>query len=225
LIKNRAIDPRLQQAFFESLGDEAYRSEMMPRSPTDDEFYDYLVRMFEIANQFFRYSSTRNTPFKVHALLAKKWIKENPIREIIEQNINYRKEKGGNAEPNTVINDIVDIINNELRFNYLSYIQCMFDILKHYLGQQEGFDQNRFQAPEFRLPNYLELGMNRTGAILYHNIGFSRGTAIKLNSMVNADRCKTPKEIREYVRQAIKKGQTREDYILEFEYKQLGFIE
>jgi hypothetical protein len=113
-------------------------------------------------------------------VLAAKWIREDPLREMINDSIKYNSDKGNTVDVNEIILNLIKDLNSEIRFHYVKIVKCFCDLLQFEI-QRRGISELQLKYSDFGLPNYLELGMFQRGTIELHNLGLSRTSAIVVN--------------------------------------------
>jgi hypothetical protein len=184
LKKNKSIDIRLQEDFFAWLShlERVELEEIIPRQPLfyDGDFYSLLKNIFRICDKHFTLSN-RGKSYRYYAVIACQWAQEHFLRDMILSTIDYNERNKKETDVNKIIRDLVDSLNNEVRFHYVRATKCYCDLL-HFELQRRSINEDELSPyMDFRLPNYLELGLSNIGSMQFHNTGLSRTTSIELN--------------------------------------------
>ncbi len=182
LQKNSSIDPRKLQNlldYFEK------NDPIIPSKPTDSFFYDNLQDLYGFINDFF-YGTTSKS-YKYHTFLTYNWIKNNSLKEIIRLRQEFLERENGTVMTPEMINkeieNIFDLLNNKIRFDYQHYLKCYIDILLYY------YESCHYDAKLIcdNLPIYIEFGSYKKNVILLQSIGLSRSTSILIDSVSKTD--------------------------------------
>jgi superfamily II DNA/RNA helicase len=182
LKKNKAIDIRLQERFalWLSQRDRHYLEQIIPRQPFfSGNLYELIRDIFEICDQFFTLSD-RGSRYRYYAVIATQWVQEKFLRDMIIKTINYQESEDQKNDVNKIIRDLVRSLNNEVRFHYVRSTKCYCDLMQFEL-ERRSIEAELPSYTDFRLPNYLELGLSNEGAMNFHSMGLSRITSIELN--------------------------------------------
>ena len=184
LDKNITISPYRQQTMLDLLEREIENDGariLIPLHPLSHNAYTSLLRVFRNVHRYFEQRTTES--YRYFAMLAVKWMRGDPYREIIEGAYRYKKghmKYGRDPSVATVIRNVMEDIEQNLRFRYLNYTSCYIDLLKEALiktGNSSYVD---------RIPNiplFLEFGASSTTMVSLMGIGLSRTTAHLLSSM------------------------------------------
>lgn len=186
LKKNKSIDVRLQQTFLNTLGnlDIERLLILIPRHPFSPGSYEVLQNIFSNTEQYFVHTN-RGERYKYHTLIASKWIRENSLKEMIQDALQFERQKNNKPNVNKIIRDLVKTLNDEIRFHYVKNTKCFCDLLQWEL-QNRGISEEDYPSyADFYLPNYLELGMANPGTINLHNLGLSRTASIVVSNVCN----------------------------------------
>lgn len=182
LKKNKGIDFRLQRNFVSYLAnlEDDDLLDLVPRHPFSSDSYDLLVETFRLCDQYLSLEN-RGERYRYFAVIAHKWIREQALREMIRDSIEYNEREGRDVDVNKVIRDLVTALNNDVRFYYVRCVQCYCDLVLAEIEDRGIGDEFWPLSADFGLPNYLELGMSNTGTIQIHNYGISRTSSIEIS--------------------------------------------
>jgi hypothetical protein len=109
------------------------------------------------------------------ATMLLKWMQGTPIPELIDDRARFQK-----AAINTHIRATLDLVEKELRFNYVRAFGCYNAILSHVFTATDLSELTK-SIPSISL--YLEVGASDKTMISFIAIGLSRMTAKRLNSL------------------------------------------
>lgn len=170
IIKNKMIDPRLQNELYLKL--KKLETLTLPCHPTSSEFYDRLEKIISIVDNVFK----RGYSTKYLSFLANIWVKEKTLGEIITGQINYFNNKTGEAvdkdQINKIIDNIIRDIGDKLQFEICRDIGCYIDILDYVLqekGVRTSFDD---------LGYFIEMGAYKKTTLTLLNNGLPRTIAL-----------------------------------------------
>ncbi len=171
VLRNETIDPRLQHDLFEKLMN--CRDPPTPKHhPNDNEFYSDLVQILSLTNDCFK-RGLSEPQIKRIAVLATKWIREEGLGEIINEQIRRdpkcKDGKISKSDVNKIIRDTIETISKDIEFKIYRDVSCYMDILAYVLmkrGIQTGYIST--------LPYYIELGASKLSTITLVNMGVPR---------------------------------------------------
>lgn len=183
ILKNRAIDPRLQHDLYVHLKNCSKR--ILPPHPTSNNFENDLKLIFELISIYLLKDKTDY--YKHCTYIAKLWLKQSPYKRILEKNLWYRetrvlKRTLLKKEINYIIDDLDKTLERQLKFNYTKSLQCYCDIIELILLEEK-------QPLDFckNLAYFLEAGAYDPKILLLMNVGLSRNNAISLSSVIDND--------------------------------------
>ena len=184
LRRNKSIDFRRQQRFFEYLThlSEDSLKEIVPRQPFAPNFYEFLITAYRIIEEYFA-TEKRGEMYKYFANISNRWIKEEPLHDMILEAVDFKKRRQKmKVDINEIIRELIKDLNDDIRFFYVKTSKCYCDLLSFEFERRK-INLDDYYYKDFGLPNYLELGMHKSGTILLHNIGLSRTTSIVVNNI------------------------------------------
>lgn len=186
ILKNRSIDPRLQDRLYKYL--KKIDSPTVPKHPSSGDFYSDLIKIIPILNESFNktdYERYNN----YHALIANWWASEKTLREIIDERIDYLKDNKNN-EPNEdninkEIENIFEIINKKIKYELCRDINCYIDILNYILKEDDASGSKQ------HIGYYIEMGAYNANTLLLLGNGIPRTLAILISNRL-------PKDLKDY---------------------------
>lgn len=174
--KNYSIHPLRLHELYRYLNQFVDVSLFMPLDPNTVGANIRIREIFQIINK--KLLLIDNNSYKLHAQFAYKWLHDEPLNNIIDNRHTYIIQ---NIDPNQKINktirDVLEVIENELRFNYVVLTGAYIDILKYILKQR---NQPIDYIPN--IPLFLECGTANPLVINLISLGLSRLTSIKLKN-------------------------------------------
>ncbi len=181
--KNSSINPLIQQKLFDVLKTERIP---LPTYPFSPYFSSRLKQIFQYIDIFFREFNLNNQTYTFTAPIAEQWIRGKKVSELIQYKMNNPKY---NAIPknkefvNKQIEELFDVLDKQIRFDYQKYLKCYIDILSHY------YEISGFEDPQFceELPLFIEFGSYNRNAITLQSIGLSRFSALSITELLNRD--------------------------------------
>ena len=153
---------------------------VIPKYPRDSKSYNsYLACIKRCHGAILKYPKADNS-HKYFALIARRWMLGEPLPQIIDASFRYKKDKGRNPNIATVIREILDEIEQYLRFKYVRLFSCYNAVLEQVL-RDNGLEELVRSIPA--IPMYLEVGACSPSMISFMGLGLSRYTAAKLQSI------------------------------------------
>ncbi|MCS3444983.1 MULTISPECIES: DEAD/DEAH box helicase [Bradyrhizobium] len=147
----------------------------LPAHPREGTAFDSYVRVLELVHRTILPKTNSQKQNRFFAVMLLKWMQGTPIPELIDDRARYQE-----ASINTHIRATLDLVEKELRFNYVGAFGCYSAILAHVFSSV-GFDDLAASIPSLAL--YLEVGASDRTMISFVALGISRMTAKRLNSL------------------------------------------
>lgn len=169
--KHYSFHPLRLQKLYETLQSKNSLEELIPKKAYQKDVNNNLKSIFKLidSNLF----NKSNNQYKFFAFFASCWIRDEPISEII------LKRDDKNKKINDIIREALEIIEKEIRYNYVIATHAYLDILKFVL-----YEKNRHSEVDMipNLPLYLECGTSDKMVLNLISLGLSRLTSIKLKN-------------------------------------------
>lgn len=153
--------------------------ELLPPDISSGNVYFPLVTLIENMYTCLQSNSRAGKRAKYLAILILNWTRGLPLREIIAKALKHEKENGLNKSLQTVIRDLLNDINNFVRFEFLRDINCYCEVLKAFYIAKDQIELVD-QVPDFS--KSLELGVGTITQASLLSLGFSRTSAIEISS-------------------------------------------
>lgn len=144
-------------------------SQLMPRHPRDDDAWATLSEVFKVCHRKLLSLDAPRLHLRM-AAIAIKWMRGDPIPEIVDEN--HRRSKGTDLAAS--IRETLKDIEQEIRFKYLRLTTCYNAVLGHVL-RESGHGELVSSIPN--LPSYLEVGAADPTMVSFVGLGISRVTA------------------------------------------------
>lgn len=177
ILRNRSIDPRLQNELYNLLV--KMDTPPIPKHPSSGEFYLSLKDIIPILNKSFKKDSYEKYN-NYHVLIADWWTSEKTLFEIIEDRINYLEQKRNVITTQETINHeiegIFEIINKKMKYELSRDMCCYIDILNYIIDNKD----EKAKAIE-SISYYIEMGANKQTTLTLLNNGIPRIIAILLS--------------------------------------------
>lgn len=187
LERNLTISPYRQQQMYDYLFSEITQENfdiLIPKHPNTEwetvryNFEHIIKKMHEI------FEGVTHKTYKYFAPLALLWIRGLSLSSMIDNSFTFKKAKAlreGKKAPsiNSVIREVMDNIENDIRFRYVKFFSCYIDLLKEAFKNSNKINYiERVPA----IPLFLELGASSETMINFISLGLSRTTASILSS-------------------------------------------
>jgi len=181
--RNPGISPLAQQALFDYFGDKINQiEELIPVYPNDTNAFDEYTKLVgRIGKTISHYPPALNTS---RSVLLIYWMTGKPlsflIRKSYESYQNNPKYKDAKTLP-VVIREVMDNVENFVRFRFAKDSSCYIDILRYFLELHNRQDLLE-NIPQLSL--WLEFGVSQKTHLSLLTLGLSRNTVIELTSYI-----------------------------------------
>jgi hypothetical protein len=184
ILNNLSIDPRLQNSLYLKL------SEMsIPPTPlhpfTGRGFSDSVKSILTLTNNYFQRGWSKEQ-IGMFNIFACEWASEKSLGEMINRQINYKAKKNKGPltkkQVNYVIDEVIKLVNNTVRFEIHRDIAAYINILS-FINQERELDLNMDEKVGY----YLELGASTPTTITMINNGLPRTSALILKKYLSSD--------------------------------------
>lgn len=175
---NVSVSPFRQQRMLAYIKENLQTGEhkkLVPPHPQNPDSYQGYVRLFSRYEKYFDGRVKPTGSPKYLAVIALEWMRGAGYPRIIEESI----KRNPNKTLPTIIRELMDTIENKLRFRAVQQTQCYIDLLRHALATNN-LEQLGSSIPS--IPLYLELGACSGTMVNLIGIGLSRTTASLLNN-------------------------------------------
>lgn len=153
---------------------------VIPKHPLADNAYKSLATAFKRCHGAILKLPRQDDSHWYFATIALRWMKGNPLPQIIDAAYDYKRKKNLNPNIATVIRDTLSDIENRLRFRYVRLMSCYTTVLQYALVESNNSD-HLGRIPAY--PLYLEVGACNATMVSFMSIGLSRFTANKLRTV------------------------------------------
>lgn len=183
--RNPGISPIVLQKIFEYFKNYTKEVEnLIPAYPEDDNSKESYLRL---VNRIDRIMSdepnVKRAAYKSSLVLN--WMKGRPLSLLIQDSINYYKRVKSPKSLDTICREVMEEIENFVRFRFVKDTNCYIDILKYYLKQ---IDRTELIDTIPDLSMWLEFGVCEETQISLLILGFSRQAAIDITELIpNSD--------------------------------------
>lgn len=196
ILRNPSIDPRLQYDLYDYL--RKPNNIVFPPAPAYENFYQDLEKIFDLLRKYI-FKDKSEQAIKFYAFVANGWILQRSYKAIIENRIRYLKGQPGKKsldKPaiNKIIDDIDEILESTLKFEFTRGLRCYCDIVK-YIAERRGL----IEPFSMDLPDYLETGAYDEKVFLLLDLGLSRNSAISISHKMS-DNVRTSASAIEWLR-------------------------
>lgn len=193
-VRNSTVLPATLERLYVVLLSETDLDQWIPPPPYDEQFYNALLRIFELlqveveARQGLRYS--------FEASLALKWIRQWTLRRIIEARLEWQRTHNRPAKPELAIRDIIRSVERRMRFDLVRNLRAFHDVLQAVLvAKGRPADAENLRP----LYLYVECGGYEMSLLSLMALGFSRTSALVLLRTLNLPRDLSPEQCRDRV--------------------------
>lgn len=179
--RNPGISPIVLQKIFEYFKNYTKEVEnLIPAYPEDDNSKDSYLRLVNRIDMII--SGEPNVKRAAYqSSLVLNWMKGRPLSLLIQDSINYYKRVKSVKSIDTICREVMEEIENFVRFRFVKDTNCYIDILKYYLKQ---IDRTELIDTIPDLSMWLEFGVCEETQISLLILGFSRQAAIDITDLI-----------------------------------------
>lgn len=176
LKKNPTISVYRQQRLYDEIEKAIIENKIQAMLPVYPMQGDAWPNLDSIINTLHRVlQDKQDNAHRFFATLALQWIRGENYPKMIDEYFKYQKKsreaRGEKYELKTAIRDLLDEVDDGLRFKYVRFISCYLNLMRHAL-EAKGMEGTASAIPPLDL--YLELGACERTAISLQAIGISR---------------------------------------------------
>ncbi|MFC2105137.1 DEAD/DEAH box helicase [Candidatus Bipolaricaulota bacterium] len=178
LQRNSGIVPFRLEELYQSMREKPHLASWYPMVPRarDQESYESLKRIFRILER--RLAHSPGQSYKFDTWLATQWIRNRPLREIIEKRLNHARKSTPKVRPSSVIRRVIDDIESRIRYRAVKHFKAYCDIL--WLVAKERNRDAKLPPGVRHFYLFLECGASDEGVLNLIGLGLSRTTALLL---------------------------------------------
>ena len=176
LKKNPGISPLAQQALFDYFNSHIDTiEELIPVYPNDRNAFDEYTKLVDLIGKTIScYPAELNAS---RAILLINWMSGKPLSYLIDRSFRSYQKNGYNKPLPVVIREVMDNVENFVRFKFAKDSSCYVDILRYVLeinGKQDLIEN----IPQLSL--WLEFGVSQKTHLSLLALGLSRNTVLEL---------------------------------------------
>lgn len=199
LLASPTVSVHRQQSLYERLEASLKRNGpayIIPKHPRDSDAYNSYAAVFcRCHGSILKYPKSDRS-HRFFALIALRWMRGEPLPQIIDASYDYQLRIGQSPNIASVIRTTLSQIERDLRFKYVRLMSCYNAVLELLL-KNRGMGELASSIPA--LPMYLELGACSPTMISFMGLGLSRFTASRISSLARRDNMSQP-EARQWIR-------------------------
>lgn len=154
----------------------------VPVYPEDDNaVQEYIKLVGRIGKTLAEYS-----PFLNHSrsILLVNWMSGKPLAYLIQASIKYYEKDGKNPQNKklpAIIREVMDNVENYVRFRFAKDSSCYIDILRYVL-EKNGRSDLLSRLPQLNL--WLEFGVSQKTHLSLLSLGLTRNTVVELTTYI-----------------------------------------
>jgi hypothetical protein len=183
LLASPTVSIHRQQSLYGRIRDGIRRkgpAYVIPKFPLDSgAYFSYVAAIKRCHDEVMKYPRAERS-HSYYALVALRWMKGDPLPQIIDASFEYKRKRGNNPSIATVIRDSLNEIERDLRFKYVRLFSCYNAVLELVLRD---LNMSELVASIPSIPMYLEVGACSPTMISFMGLGLSRYTAGKLREL------------------------------------------
>ena len=171
--KHYTIHPKRLQKLYDFFQTQNNLREWVPQKAFQPDVNKHLKKIFKTIDVTLL--NRKNNQYKLYAVFASSWLHNKPLKEIIVKH----KQHNNTEDINKAIREVLDIIEDQIRYVYVVNTHAYIDILKIVISERNpDFDFDTIP----NLPLYLECGTSDPTILNLISLGLSRLTSIKLKN-------------------------------------------
>ncbi|GAB5458318.1 MAG: DEAD/DEAH box helicase [Henriciella sp.] len=168
-----------QNSLFTRLSNIGDFSEWLLPHPRSSALYPTLLRVCELLYECGIYSPTDNNSIGHVCTIARKWIQEKSLKEMIIEQIAWdARNPQRSRSVNTSVRNVIKVINNDVRFRLSNALRCYNDLLATMLRNKD------IENSSVKLHAYMETGATSDLAVSLVALGISREAAIQIQDLI-----------------------------------------
>lgn len=178
--RNPGISPIAQQELLDYFNTKLDKIEdYVPVYPEDDNaIAEYIKLVGRIGKTIADYPSVLNHS---RSILLVNWMSGKPLAYLIQASIKYYEKKEVNKTTSAIIREVMDNVENYVRFRFAKDSSCYIDILRHVLEKNGRTDLLK-RLPQLNL--WLEFGVSQKTHLSLLSLGLSRNTVVELTTYI-----------------------------------------
>ncbi|BBO56060.1 DEAD/DEAH box helicase [Cobetia sp. AM6] len=178
--KNRSIRPDNLQKLYGFLLEAECIEDYIPLRPYEVGFIARLKNIMIVFKDVLGWNITQGY-INLLSRAAQYWITEQPLRQILSNQVAYHKEKSPSKEVSQIIRDYLSILDKDIRFNAVKFFSAYSDVLNKVC-----MDLNKKELAENIEPYhiYMEFGSCNKDTLNIMALGCSRFTALYISKEV-----------------------------------------
>lgn len=196
--KNHAILPMRLEALYQYFCSVSDIHGLIPIAPFIKGTNGRLYQIFETVERILQNDKTNS--FKYYYRLAKEWLHQRHLHEIIEDKIKHDETNLEDINKRNTIYNVIEDIEKVIRFRFVKHLRAYNDVLSVILVQR-GYVEEAKALPPIHL--FLECGAADPIALGFISVGLSRTSSLlikaRLRARLNPDA--TPEDCLQALRQ------------------------
>lgn len=180
--KNPGISPLAQQQLYNYFTDHINDIDtLIPVYPNDSNALEEYRNLIEVIGQTISdYPQQLNVP---RAILLINWMSGKPLSYLIRKSYDSYKRNGYNKKLPVVIREVMENVENFVRYQFAKDSSCYVDILRYVLEINRKNDLLN-NIPQLNL--WLEFGVSQKTHLSLLALGLSRNTVIELTKYITS---------------------------------------
>jgi hypothetical protein len=176
--KNAVISPTLLNDLWDRFT-QSLTNQMIPVDPFQPGALEHFRTIFQVIAEVF--IGTDNKSWRYFSTLGFHWVMGDSLKELIDNRLKFYKVAAERKAVNRAIRELLDDIEQTLRFTYVKYLKAYADVLRAFLIQQGKQAIAEKLAP---WDLYVEFGARDKVLLMLMSIGVSRSTAIAIRKAI-----------------------------------------
>jgi superfamily II DNA/RNA helicase len=177
-VRNSVVAPMLLEDLWDRLA-LGVSPQMFPVDPFQQGAIGHFRAIFEIIDDVF-IGSTKQS-WKYFASLAYFWVTGSSLKDLIDNRLTFYKVNPEKRAINRNIRELLDAIEQTLRFTYVKYMKAYCDVLRAFL-EHSGRAEDAQRITPWDL--YIEMGARDRVVLTLMSMGISRTTAILIRRAI-----------------------------------------
>ncbi|MES9930504.1 MAG: DEAD/DEAH box helicase [Candidatus Thiodiazotropha sp. 6PDIVS] len=174
---NKSIRPDYLESVYRKLVSEMFLPGMAPLHPFTEGAKHRFEMILEIISDSFQWNIHENY-FPFLSYIAYEWVRGTSLKEIIANRVNYVRKKDPGKSVSSIIREILNIIEHDIRFKLEKYFSAYNDVLK-IVYEEKNIDITKNKIEPYYI--YLEFGASDRTSLNLMALGLSRFTSLRLS--------------------------------------------
>ena len=173
---HKSLRPDHLEAVYIRLSKEPLLTEMAPLHPFTEGSKLRFELILGVIIESFGWKVPENY-IPLLSYITYQWVRGTSLKEIISKRVNFVRNKEPDKKVSTIIRNVLETIEHDIRFKLEKYFSAYNDVLKCVFDEKK-IDQKEHKIEPYHI--YLEFGASDKASLNLMALGLSRFTALRM---------------------------------------------